>query len=74
VRRPWNAGKSRGDAAVNGVLKKLLNLLRSEDGPTATEYAVLLALIALGVIGALALFGDHMNNLYTLINATLDVF
>lgn len=27
------------------VMKKLLRLLRSEDGPTAVEYAVMLALI-----------------------------
>ena len=59
---------------MNGVLRKLLALLRFEDGPTATEYSVLLALIALGVLSAMALFGDHMNNLYTIIDATLDVF
>jgi Flp pilus assembly pilin Flp len=51
-----------------------MRLLRTEDGPTATEYAVLLALIAVSVIGAMSMFGEHMDNLYVIINTTLDVF
>lgn len=33
-------------------MKSVLKFLRSEDGPTAVEYAVLLAMIVLACIGA----------------------
>lgn len=46
---------------------------RSEEGPTATEYAVLIAVICVSVIGALSSFGVHMDNMYTMINATVPV-
>jgi Flp pilus assembly pilin Flp len=55
----------------NHILK---SLVRSEEGPTATEYAVLLAVISVAAIGALSLFGFHMDNLYTALNLTLSVF
>jgi Flp pilus assembly pilin Flp len=45
-----------------------------EDGPTTTEYAVLLGVIAVAVIGALSLFGVKMDNIYTTLNSTLQVF
>jgi Flp pilus assembly pilin Flp len=51
----------------NGLLHLSHVFLRGEDGPTATEYAVLLALIALTVLGAMASFGDHVNGLYVTI-------
>ncbi|MEE9269888.1 MAG: Flp family type IVb pilin [Candidatus Krumholzibacteria bacterium] len=47
---------------------------RSEDGPTTTEYAMLLGVISLTVIGAMSMFGDHMNNIYVMLNSTLSVF
>ena len=50
---------------------QLKRLWRSEDGPTATEYAVLIAVICVAVIGALSSFGVHMDNLYTGIATTI---
>ena len=47
---------------------------RSDSGPTATEYAVLLALIAVSVIGAMSMFGEHMDALYASIAGGVDVF
>ena len=47
---------------------------RSEGGPTATEYAILIAVICVAVIGALSGFGVHMDNLYTDLSSTLTVF
>jgi pilus assembly protein Flp/PilA len=41
--------------------KILLQFLRREDGPTAVEYAVLLALIVLVAIGGIKLFGEKTN-------------
>ncbi|MHC5110050.1 MAG: Flp family type IVb pilin [Planctomycetota bacterium] len=54
-------------------MKKLHKLaydfLRSEDGPTATEYAVLLAVIAITVLGAMASFGTRVEGLYIAITS-----
>ncbi len=56
-------------------LHKTLALLRSEDGPTATEYAVLLAVIAIGVLGAMSSFGIHVNNIYAALSGSVaDIF
>jgi Flp pilus assembly pilin Flp len=55
------------------IVGKIKRLWRSEEGPTATEYAVLIAVICVAVIGALSSFGVHMDNLYTSINSTVPV-
>ena len=59
---------------MNGWVQIVLRWLRSEDGPTATEYGVLIAVICVAVIGALSAFGEHMGNLYTILDNTLSVF
>ncbi len=38
--------------------------LRSEDGPTATEYAVLIAVICIAAISTLSTFGQRVENIY----------
>ena len=55
-------------------LGRLRPFSRSDDGPTATEYAVLLGVIALGVLGAMSLFGEHLNNIYVTLAGTVNVF
>ncbi len=49
------------------LLKQLLPVLRSDDGPTAVEYAVLLGVIAVGTLAAMATFGVKMEAIYTII-------
>lgn len=56
---------------MNKITQTILNFLRSEEGPTATEYAVLIAVICVAVIGALSSFGVHMENLYTSLASTI---
>ncbi len=56
---------------MNGLVWRVRRLLNSEDGPTAVEYGVLIAVICVAVISALSLFGVHMGNLYTSINGTM---
>jgi len=51
--------------------RRFRTFTRSEDGPTATEYAVLIAVICVAVIGALSAFGVHMDNLYTSVASTM---
>jgi len=46
-------------------------LLRSEDGPTATEYAVLIAIICIGVIVAMSGFGAHVDSIYASLAGTM---
>lgn len=53
------------------ILQITKRFVRSEDGPTATEYAVLIAVICVAVIGALSSFGVHMDNLYTSLATTI---
>lgn len=51
----FSAGSKPGSHLI--MLRRLLNLLRSETGATAVEYAVLLALIAgvcIGSVGVLS--------------------
>jgi len=56
---------------VNAFCQRLREFVRSEDGPTATEYAVLIAIICVAVIGAMSSFGQHMDNIYTSIASTM---
>ncbi len=46
-------------------------LLREEDGPSATEYAVMLALIVLVAAAAIRSIGSRMQGIYESIDATI---
>ena len=59
---------------MSAWVDRFVELWRSEEGPTTTEYAVLIAVICVAVIGALSSFGVHMDALYTELNTTLGVF
>jgi len=43
------------------MLKSLVNFLKREDGPTAVEYAVMLALIIVVCITAITTLGKNAN-------------
>jgi pilus assembly protein Flp/PilA len=43
---------------------KLWNFLRNEDGPTAVEYAVMLALIIVVCIAAISTLGSNANGTF----------
>jgi len=43
----------------------LLRFLRAEDGPTAVEYAVMLALIIVVCIGAITAMGGSANKTFS---------
>lgn len=47
------------------VTSRLRTFWTEEDGPTITEYAVLLVLIVFGVFGALTLIGVFLRNTCT---------
>ncbi len=49
---------------MNYVKKLAINLLVEEDGPTAVEYAVMLAVIILACIGAVLSTGDVQQSMF----------
>lgn len=55
-------------------VQSIRRFIHGDDGPTATEYGVLIALICVAVITALSSFGVHMDNLYTALTTTLEVW
>jgi len=46
----------------------LVNFLKNEDGPTAVEYAVMLALIIVVCITAVATLGSNASNTFTAVS------
>jgi pilus assembly protein Flp/PilA len=53
-------------------MKTLKSFLRSEDGPTATEYAVMLALIIVVCIAAIGTLGGRVNTMFGSVAGALD--
>ena len=46
------------------LAKKLVKFLKKEDGPTAVEYAVMLALIIVVCIAAITTLGSNANSTF----------
>ena len=51
--------------------KQLRRLFRSEDGPTAVEYAVMLALIVIVCLSAIRLIGTNANTQFQRVSQSL---
>jgi pilus assembly protein Flp/PilA len=49
----------------------LADFVRREDGPTAVEYAVMLALIIVVCIGAISLIGSNANATFETVGSQL---
>ena len=54
---------------MQNFLNRAKTFLKSEDGPTATEYAVMLALVVLVAIGAISGLGTTVTNIFTDVNS-----
>ena len=52
-------------------IERVARFLRSEDGPTAVEYAVMLALIIVVCIGAITTLGSNANSLFTSVGTAI---
>ncbi len=50
---------------MQNFLKRTKSFLKSEDGPTATEYAVMLALIIIVALGAITGLGTTVDTIFT---------
>jgi pilus assembly protein Flp/PilA len=49
----------------------LVNFIKCEDGPTAVEYAVMLALIIVVCIGAITALGSNANKTFTTVGSAV---
>jgi pilus assembly protein Flp/PilA len=56
---------------MSNFLTRAKNFLRSEDGPTATEYAVMLALIIIVALGAITGLGTTVDTIFTNVDTSL---
>jgi pilus assembly protein Flp/PilA len=50
-----------------------VNFLKAEDGPTAVEYAVMLALIIVVCIAAITTLGSNANGTFTKVGSAVNV-
>ena len=53
------------------ALKNVVEFLKQEDGPTAVEYAVMLALIIVVCIAAITAIGTTTNQTFSRVGSTL---
>ncbi len=68
------AGRGRnkkGVFAVQSLFASVGRFLREEDGPTAVEYAVMLALIIVVCVTAITTLGTNASNTFS--NASLNI-
>lgn len=56
---------------MKALVQRAKTFLRSEDGPTATEYAVMLALIIIVALAAITLLGNKVNTIFSNVETAL---
>ncbi len=56
---------------MRAFTKNLVEFLRKEDGPTAVEYAVMLALIIVVCIAAITAIGTNANSTFSEVGSAL---
>jgi pilus assembly protein Flp/PilA len=69
--RPFPTGNTKGDRLMQRLVASISRFLREEDGPTAVEYAVMLALIIVVCIAAVTTLGSNASNTFS--NASLNI-
>ena len=56
---------------MQAFLNRAKSFLKSEDGPTATEYAVMLALIIIVALGAISGLGTTVQTIFADVDGAL---
>lgn len=56
---------------MRSLTKNLVNFLKREDGPTAVEYAVMLALIVVVCIAAITTLGGNANSTFSFVGSAI---
>jgi Flp pilus assembly pilin Flp len=60
-----------GEQIMNNLSQKLFGILRNEEGQDIAEYAVMLAVILVLVIGTIRLVGSNSNNAFSSVASSL---
>jgi pilus assembly protein Flp/PilA len=60
-----------GEITMYSLYRVASNFLKCEEGPTAAEYAVMLALIIVVCLLALATLGSNANKTYTKVGSAI---
>ena len=58
---------------MRSLTKSLVSFLKAEDGPTAVEYAVMLALIIVVCIAAVTTLGSNANSTFSYVGSSITV-
>ena len=53
------------------ITKRMVEFLKREDGPTAVEYAVMLALIIVVCIAAITTLGSNANSTFSFVGSAI---
>ena len=56
---------------MRNITKNLVSFLKKEDGPTAVEYAVMLALIIVVCIAAVTTLGSNANSTFSFVGSAI---
>ena len=56
---------------MRNAMKKFVSFLKKEDGPTAVEYAVMLALIVVVCIAAITTLGSNANSTFKVVGTAV---
>jgi pilus assembly protein Flp/PilA len=56
---------------MRSLTKNLVSFLKAEDGPTAVEYAVMLALIIVVCIAAITSIGSAANQTFSFVGSAI---
>jgi pilus assembly protein Flp/PilA len=60
-------------AMFTRIASPVIAFLKNEDGPTAVEYAVMLALIIVVCITAITVLGSNANATFTTVGSAINV-
>jgi pilus assembly protein Flp/PilA len=67
----WNFEVVKGFIMLKKLASGVVEFLAREDGPTAVEYAVMLALIIVVCITAISTLGSNANNTFSTVAAQI---
>ena len=56
---------------MNTMITRVRNFLTSEDGPTAVEYAVLMGLITVALVGIVGKLATSISGTFSTVSSTL---
>ena len=56
---------------LSNLKRCVVNFLKAEDGPTAVEYAVMLALIIVVCIAAITTLGTNANSTFSFVGSAI---